>query len=384
MLVVQRSVVAAEDGEVEHPSYMLDEMRERFMVRGSRTAFDWACRLRSYAKKVVSNTTSLGYIAWSEDGSLVTYKDTGFSMDALRKFIAVQVKKAQQELEDLLLLHPEEARDDIVPPVYLYRLQDNHSNGQKGWNFLKDQRNADQLQEGGDRWLLNRVLENDWLRNEMVAMSPESQLRWKKKAVQAYFEKVDKFLERLLLLIHMTGGQPPRGTELIGLQHSNTAQGQHRGIFLEEGLISTVTSYHKGYNITGSTKIIHRYLPKEVSELLVYYLWLILPFWQQLDILVYKRKDPHSTFLWPKGSGTWDSSRLTRVIAREARLYLDTTLSILIYRHLAIAISRQHLPCGGFKRDYGVHKKIADQQATHGTWIAGTVYARGLQEAPGH
>jgi hypothetical protein len=43
----------------------------------------------------------------------------------------------------------------------------------------------------------------------------------------------------------MTGGQPPRGTELIGLQHSNTAQGQHRGIFIEEGLISTVTSYHK-------------------------------------------------------------------------------------------------------------------------------------------
>jgi hypothetical protein len=44
MLVVQRSVVAAEEGEVEHPSEMLDEMRERFMVRGSRSAFDWACR----------------------------------------------------------------------------------------------------------------------------------------------------------------------------------------------------------------------------------------------------------------------------------------------------------------------------------------------------
>jgi hypothetical protein len=94
MLVVQRSVVAAEEGEVEHPSDMLDEMRERFMVRGSRTASNWACRLRSYAKKVVSNTTSLGYIAWSEDGNSVTYKDTGFSMDALRKFIAVQVGKA--------------------------------------------------------------------------------------------------------------------------------------------------------------------------------------------------------------------------------------------------------------------------------------------------
>jgi hypothetical protein len=32
MLVVQQSVVAAEEGEIKHPSYMLDEMRERFMV----------------------------------------------------------------------------------------------------------------------------------------------------------------------------------------------------------------------------------------------------------------------------------------------------------------------------------------------------------------
>lgn len=62
------------------------------------------------------------------------------------------------------------------------------------------------------------------------------------------------------------------------LQHSNTMQGYYRGIFIEEGLIRIVTSYYKGYNITGSTKIIYRYLPKEVSELLVYYLWLVLPF----------------------------------------------------------------------------------------------------------
>jgi hypothetical protein len=87
---------------------------------------------------VVSNTTSLGYIAWSKDGSSATYKDSGFSMDALRKCIAVQVHKAQQELECLLLLHPDKARDDGVPQVLLYRIQDNRSNGQKGWNFLQN------------------------------------------------------------------------------------------------------------------------------------------------------------------------------------------------------------------------------------------------------
>jgi hypothetical protein len=384
MLVIQRAVCAANEGEVEHPSDMLDEMRERFMVRGSRTAFDWACRLRTYAKKVVSNTTSLGYIVWSEDGGTVTYKDTSFSMESMRDFVALQVRKAQKELESLLLLHPEENRDDVVPSFFLHRLQDDHGNSQKGWNFFKDMRNTDQLQDGGERWLLDRVLENDWLRDEMLHVTKESQIRWKVKAVQTYFAQVDQFLERMLLLVHITSGQPARGTELMALQHSNTAQGHHRGIFIEEGLIGTVTSYHKGYNITGSTKIIHRYLPREVSELLVYYLWLVLPFWQKLDVLVYKRKDPPSTFLWPKGTGSWEATRLSRIITKEAATHLHTKLNILTYRHVAIAISRQHLSCGGFKRDYGVDKKLADEQATHGSWIAGTVYARGLQEAPGH
>jgi len=131
---------------------------------------------------------------------------------------------------------------------------------------------------GGERWILNQVLQNNWLRDEMVMLTTARTIQWKKPAVRAYFTKLDAFLERLLLLTHITSGQPARGTELLSLQHSNTLRGHHRSIFMEEGLISTVTSYHKGYNITGSAKVIHRYLPREVSELLVYYLWLVLPF----------------------------------------------------------------------------------------------------------
>lgn len=153
---------------------------------------------------------------------------------------------------------------------------------------------------------------------------------------------------------------------------------------MEDGLIGTVTSYHKGYNITGSAKVIHRYLPREVSELLVYYLWLVLPFWQQLDVLANGRTTPASAFLWPKGDGSWQPQRLTNVLLQETAAHLRVPLGIMMYRHMAIAISRQHLKCGGFKRDYGIDKKLADEQATHGSWVAGTVYARGLQEAPGH
>jgi hypothetical protein len=51
-------------------------------------------------------------------------------------------------LEDLLLLHPEENREDVVRNLALHRLKDDHSNSEKVWSFLKDPRNADQLREG--------------------------------------------------------------------------------------------------------------------------------------------------------------------------------------------------------------------------------------------
>jgi hypothetical protein len=40
MLIVQRLVFAAEEGEVDYLLDMLDKIRKRFIVRGSRIAFD--------------------------------------------------------------------------------------------------------------------------------------------------------------------------------------------------------------------------------------------------------------------------------------------------------------------------------------------------------
>ena len=79
-----------------------------------------------------SNTTSLGYITWSEDAQTVSYQDTSFTMNSLRSFVAAQVCKAQKELESLLLLHTDEKREDVVPTFFLHRLYDNPSNSRKG------------------------------------------------------------------------------------------------------------------------------------------------------------------------------------------------------------------------------------------------------------
>ena len=172
--------------------------------------------------------------------------------------------------------------------------------------------------------------------------------------------------------------------------------GLRRNIFIENGLVSFVTSYHKGYSIQGSTKIIHRYLPKEVSELVVYYLWLVLPFVQQLRILVLDDEmaaTQPSPFLWALSSekekkkgeqSPWPSSRLSNAISSEFKASLNTKANIQIWRHAAIAISRRHLRQAKFKKDYDIGTTWNDEQTAHDTKLAGSIYARGIEEAPGH
>jgi hypothetical protein len=398
MLVLQRAVAAAEGGETEYPAQMIEVMQDRFMVYGSRSPINWAQKLRVYGKKIRDSTTSLGYIIWSDGGQKLNYKDLELSMLGLKQFVRQQVEFAQDQLQQLLLIHGEEAREDVIPMLRLQDLKDNPALNQLGQSFLTDPRNPGL--QGHDRWLLNRVLKHSWLQDEFFI--DVKQAAWRLQAVQQYVRQVDEFLERFLLLAHMTSGQPPRGTELTSLQYCNAAHGRRRNIFIENGLVSFVTFCYKGYSITNSTKVIHRYLPQEVSELLVYYLWLVLPFCRQLKLLALKSKEPVSPYLWAAKEPTeaiaateaqkvvrlrhWDSSRLSKVLQQEFKVHLNTNARIILWRHAAIAISRKHLGGAKFKRDYGSEPAptwVAEQTG-HTAHVAGNVYARGIEEAPGH
>jgi hypothetical protein len=106
---------------------------------------------------------------------------------------------------------------------------------------------------------------------ERFLLKPGSTI-WKSKAVEDYLKQVDAFLERLMLVVHFVSGQPARGTELLSILAVNTIHSIYRSIFMENGLVSFVTFYHKGYSISNTIKIIHRYLLASVSKMVVYYL----------------------------------------------------------------------------------------------------------------
>ena len=204
---------------------------------------------------VRDSTTSLEYTQWYEDAQTVCYRDLELSISVFRQFAYEQVRKAQQQPEELFLLGPDEDRANVVPRIALGRIRDNPTVTTHGWSFLKDKKNHDVLPPR-DTWFLWRVLQSERLQDQFCALDVHQTVIWDTKAVQAYRSRVKSFLESLLLLVHISAGQPARGSEITGLQHMNTAV--HRNIFVEDGLIAIVTSYHKGYTCTGTTKIIHR------------------------------------------------------------------------------------------------------------------------------
>jgi hypothetical protein len=68
-------------------------------------------------------------------------------------------------------------------------------------------------------------------------------------AIQQYFQAVGRFKRDAIALIHMCGGGPWRGMEIITVQHRNSATADGRGVFISDGMVQTVTGYHKEYGL---------------------------------------------------------------------------------------------------------------------------------------
>ena len=81
-------------------------------------------------------------------------------------------------------------------------------------------------------------------------------VRWRGEAIEQYERKRERFQEKLLMLMHLAGGQAARAPEIISIQHRNTANGGIRNVFIDGGMVLYVTAYHKGYEYSEQTKII--------------------------------------------------------------------------------------------------------------------------------
>jgi hypothetical protein len=119
---------------------------------------NWILNLRAYGAKLRDNTTSSGFISWSDDGQKLSYKSLEFTMNSLKWFLHDQVEEACQILHDLLLLSKGDVdrRAEHLPQIHLSTLKDDPTIHQANYSFLQDPRNEKTL-GGHERFLLRQV-----------------------------------------------------------------------------------------------------------------------------------------------------------------------------------------------------------------------------------
>ncbi|KAF7174556.1 hypothetical protein CNMCM5623_007827 [Aspergillus felis] len=180
--------------------------------------------------------------------------------------------------------------------------------------------------------------------------------RFHPSAIQQYWQRVAQFKEKLAIIVHVTAGQPARAPELLSIQYCNTVNSRQRNIYIEDGMVTFVTAYHKGFHASNNVKIIHRYVPREVGELVaaqaaqgshaVQGSRAALGIQAAQGSQAAQGNQAVQAWLWGPDPGTgreWSSERFQEALKQETHTRLGTAIHISAYRDIAIGISRRFL-----------------------------------------
>ncbi|KAK3617752.1 hypothetical protein LTR22_026629 [Elasticomyces elasticus] len=304
----------AEDEARDRAPSVLDgvtEMADRFMTvkeyRGKPTPMDRIYRQKAYGIAIRDGENVAPRTAWS--GDELRIDGIAFTMDDIQSVVHGVFESARVRLREDLMFVDERAGPEQLPPLNMDTVFDNPAEVDEDWNFLQDRRTVFSVE--GHKWLWKRMYKDRALELRFTdGDSAEAQcledVRWNERGVEEYIRSVRRFKEELIVLVHMSAGAPARSTELTSITVTNPMVGRgRRGIYVERGLVVFVPEYGKMSSHSGKAKVIHRYVPREVSELVVYYLWIVEPFVRLLQTGTRVQLE-FSRFLWePKPERRW-------------------------------------------------------------------------------
>jgi superfamily II DNA helicase RecQ len=274
---------------------------------GPSTPMNHILQQRTYGMAIRNTTKAPAKVGWQGDTILIG--KVQFTVDDVRKVMFGLCETARRRLVRDLLFIEEEGEDDgeaaidsasegrsKLPQLDVKTLFDNEAEDVRGWNFLDDGRN--QLTVDGTRWMAERMFAERRIRRTFITRMDGEDVVWKDHGVEKYFRRVRQFKEELMVLVHLSAGAPARATELTSIMSRNPTPGRgRRGVIIDNGLVKFVQGYSKKFRSRKELEIVHRYVPNEVGELVVYFMWLVEPFIKMIRATA--RGDTKSTpFIW--------------------------------------------------------------------------------------
>ena len=318
---------ACRDEQTDEDRQRFLEHREKYLADGSYSPMSEALSLLAYGKHIALAASNPGNAYWSKDKRIFYLHGLPIYISRFRKMAQDMVAEAEQMLwEELLWVTRAEERF----AVQLERLVDNIAFERRGASFVQQRGNRLNDKLG---WMLARAEQTQEGRRLQ-----SSDGRWSAKQVKRYLRRVDRFLTLLLVCVHMTSGQPGRGSEITTMRHRNGLL-QDRNIFIVDGQVMTVVRYHKSQSQWDKPRVVPRFLPPRLGQVMVLYLAYLQPFREYLTVQVLGGS--FSDYVWADEQGPWGTDRLTQALKRETGSRLGVALHTLGYRHTAVGIGRE-------------------------------------------
>ena len=271
---------------------IMGDKTSRYMKRvadgGTPTPMDWILEARSYGMTMQFSRTIEGKVSW--EGDEINFQRISLKMPQVREMLHGMIAEMRRDI--MVLAGMPGSDTQALPAIPWGDIKDDHSDRTPGYFFFKDDRNKS--------WA------RDWrgFVRKAIQGQPRSRTKWfggrselKETAVKEYSVKFEVFREKLLAMMHILGGQPGRGPEILSIRLWNTSQAGTRNVFVDRGMVSFVTTYHKIMWRMDNLHVIFRYIPRELGELFVWWAGLVLPFMQQLQNIL-KGSTDKSAFVW--------------------------------------------------------------------------------------
>ncbi|KAK2035747.1 hypothetical protein LZ31DRAFT_537228 [Colletotrichum somersetense] len=284
--------------------------------------------LRAYGRAVSSADGPTFRFDWSDDGQTISWDDGRLSLQQFRSLAQDMARDTASAVDRLMY--------GWNPVFDLSKTKDRMANTHRGYSFISEPANG--LQEAyldlSQRACLSGV---DGL------LSKEG---WVVRRVQRYIDDSDALLSMLFVLVHLTGGQAARGSELASVEYQNGTSAQ-RGVYIYSGALVLITRHHKTRHMTNNEFQVARFLPDVVGRLLYLYLVYIRPLTGMLNRRCLCAPDRSgSSILFASQSRPerpWSTDKLSKELSRASTQSTGQPINTQTYRQVSIAVTERHI-----------------------------------------
>lgn len=160
-------------------------------------------------------------------------------------------------------------------------------------------------------------------------------LIFKTNKIERFNNYINSFVLYLALTIYLYSGGPLRGTELTTILFKNIETKSRSLLYnKEEGVFTIVTDYYKSKNITRKEKTNIRYIPPNLSRLIIVYILFIIPFKEYINQKIYSLDDYNTPYLLVQDTKVLTTSILSTTLERESSLLFRKGLTLSSYRKI--------------------------------------------------